>query len=277
MLVAALRFSSSALANLSLNALDQRFGEIVAADRDRAEPDRFALGDDQVGVFGAEVDDHRRALDPPVVVHGVVDRQRIHLHDLDVEPGVGEVVDVPVHQLLAHRKDADLDVRRLWFLEELVAPFDVVEREGDLLDRFEADDLGDLLGLNRRQLDEPGEARLPAHADRDAAALDAVPLHEIGQRCLDERLAVVAGLGEDVLVFDDFEIGDLGSFRTANEADRLEGAVSDVDAPGGTCRSHNLLSPRGRADLHIVRYGTGVIHRSQKVRMTIQAVPATRN
>ena len=54
----------------------------------------------------------------------------------------------------------------LGVLEELVAPLDVVEREGDLLDRFEPDDLGDLLLFDRRQLDEAGEARLPAHADR---------------------------------------------------------------------------------------------------------------
>ena len=32
----------------------------------------------------------------------------------------------------------------LGVLEELVAPLDVVQREGDLLDRLEPDDLGDL-------------------------------------------------------------------------------------------------------------------------------------
>ena len=109
---------------------------------------------------------------------------------------------------LPHREDADFHVGRIGGLEKLVAPFHFIQREGDLLDRFEPDDLGNLLGLHRRQLDEPGEAGLAADADGGHAALDRVPLHEIRQGGLDECFAIVAGVGENVFVLDDFEIVD---------------------------------------------------------------------
>ena len=87
----------------------------------------------------------------------------------------------------------------------------------------------------------------PADADRDRAALHRVPAGEARQRRLDERLAVVAGVGEDVLVLDDVEVVDPDAVAVADELDRLEGAVADVDAPGeraGHVQS-SLWTPRG--------------------------------
>ena len=55
---------------------------------------------------------------------------------------------------------------------------------------------------------------------------------------LEQRLAVVAGLGKDLLVFDDLKIVDAKLLAVANDFDRLEGAVSDVDAPGKTRGGH---------------------------------------
>ena len=98
------------LGEVQLERLHQRIGEIVSANGDRAQPDGFVIADDQVGVLGAKVNDHGCAIEPFVVVHGVVHGQRAHLHDLDIEVKVGEVLDVLVHQLFAHRKDSDLDI-----------------------------------------------------------------------------------------------------------------------------------------------------------------------
>jgi hypothetical protein len=102
---------------------------------------------------------------PVVVIHGVVNRQRIHLHDLHVQIDIGEVLDVRVDQLAAHREDADFNIRRCGRLKKLVAPLHVVQGEGNLLDGLEADDLGNLLGLDRRQLDEAGKTGNAADAD----------------------------------------------------------------------------------------------------------------
>jgi len=176
------------------------------------------------------------------VVHGVVHGQGVHLDEADVEGGVGEELELAVHQVLAHGEDADLDVGALGLLEELVAPLDVVQREGDLLDGLEAHDLGDLALLDGRQLDEAGEARLAADPDRDLAALGQVALDEVGQRVLDELLAVVAGLGEHGLVLDDVEVVDAEALGLADELDGLEGPVADVDAPGEAGGSHGCRS-----------------------------------
>src|SRR3954471_5459659 len=116
-------------------------------------------------------------------------------------------------------------------LEKLVAPFDVVQRKRNLLNGFESHDLGDLLRLHRRKLDEPREAGLSAHAHADKAALHRVPLHEAGQRGGDELFAIIAGVGEDGFVLDDLEVIDAYAVTLAYEFHRLERAVSDIDSP----------------------------------------------
>src|SRR5205085_5772137 len=130
---------------------------VVAADGESAKPDTLPFGDDQVGVLSAAVHKHGRLADAVVIEHRVVDGQGIHLNHLDVEAEIGEVGDVAVHQLLLHREDADLDIGRVGFLEELIGPFNVVEGEGNLLDGLEANDLGNLFWFYGRELDEAGE------------------------------------------------------------------------------------------------------------------------
>ena len=104
---------------------------------------------------------------------------------------------MPRNQFLAHGENADLDVGARGVTEELVGPFDVIEREGDLLNGLKAHDLGNLLLFDRRQLDEAGERLLPADAHSGDATLDRVPLNEVCQRALNERFAIIAGAGED--------------------------------------------------------------------------------
>ena len=69
----------------------------------------------------------------------------------------------------------------------------------------------------------------------------------VRQRRLDQRLAVVAGVGEDVLVLDDVDVVDAHpAGPVADELDGLEGAVADVDAPGESrgCHGGRSLSRR---------------------------------
>jgi len=69
-----------------------------------------------------------------------------------------------------------------------------------------------------------------------------MPLHEIGQRRLDQGFLVVTGVGQDVFVLDDLEIIDAQSGVAADELDRLQGAIADIDPPGETGGGHlNLL------------------------------------
>ncbi len=176
------------------------------------------------------------------MIHRVVNRQRIHLHDLHVQVDVREVLDVGVDQLAPHREDADFDIRRFGRLEKLVAPFHVIQRKGNLLDGFEPDDLGNFLRLNRRELDEAGEAGDAADADRGDSALGDMPLDEIRQGRLDERFFIIAGIGKDVFVLDDLEVVDAKSAIPADELDCLQGAIADVDSPGETSAGHRSSS-----------------------------------
>src|SRR5439155_10939278 len=108
--------------------------------------------------------------------------------------------------------------------------------------RLEADDLRDLLLLDRRELDEAREARLSADADGHRAALHRVALGELGQRLDDEGLAVVAGVGEDGFVLDHVEVIDAERIPLTYELDGFESAVPDVDAPGKSGGGHVDLS-----------------------------------
>jgi hypothetical protein len=166
--------------------LGEGFGEVVAADGKRAKPDALTFGDDQVGVLSAAVHEHGGLSDAVVIVHRVVNGQGVHLNDLDVEAEVGEVSDVTVHQLLLHGEDADFDVGRIGFLEELIAPFHIIEGEGNLLDRLEADDLGNLFGFYRRELDEAGKTLLATDTHPHDRVFGLVSLHEMGQGSLEE-------------------------------------------------------------------------------------------
>jgi hypothetical protein len=62
-----------------------------------------------------------------------------------------------------------------------------------------------------------------------------VPLNEIGKGRLDVRVTVVASLRKHVLMLDDFKVVNDNSLGAAHEPDRLQGAVSDINAP---CRIH---------------------------------------
>ena len=59
-------------------------------------------------------------------------------------------------------------------------------------------------------------------------AAERVPLHEVGQRALDQRFAVVAGVGEDGFVLDDIEIVYPKLIAVTNELDSFESAASDI-------------------------------------------------
>ena len=160
-----------------LQLLGQGLGEVAAAQRHAPLPDAVAVGDHQVGGVGAQRDDHhrlgrvlrivflgRRQVAQLVEEHEVVQRQRRELHDVDLDARLLEGLQGAEHGVALHGEQADLGLQgEALFLaaaaHPLVVPDHVVQVEGDLLPGLVADDVGDLLGLDRRQLDEPRQAR----------------------------------------------------------------------------------------------------------------------
>jgi len=159
-------------------------------------------------------------------------------------------------------------------MEQLVGPFDVVEREGNLLDRLELHNLGDFFVLDRRELDEPREARLPAGADRDGAAALGMLRGERRERRGDEAFFIVAGVGEDVFVLDDVDVVDTKPRAVADELDGFECSVADVDTLGESRVSHGACS--SSVTTCVSRASAGAMRASRRLHtklVTLAALP----
>ncbi len=122
---------------------------------------------------------------------------------------VGERLELVHHLVALHREQADLRFQQEAaflgpFAQRLVVPDDVFQRKGNLLPRLVLDDLADLAGFDRRQLDEAGQSRLPRHADRQDVVVDVVLFQELVERLRDQlfrngvRLAENFGMGDVV-------------------------------------------------------------------------------
>ena len=142
-------------------------------------------------------------------------------------PGVFERLERPGHLVALHREQADFGLQReAFFLAAaghlLVVPDHVFERERNLLPGFVLDDVGNLLRLDRRQLDEPRQAALARHGDRHAVARERRCAR--GTVCSASRISssrVGVGLAENLGVFDVVERLDhdpLSSFRGPGSA-----------------------------------------------------------
>ena len=180
----------------------------------------------------------------------VVQRQRRELDNVDVDAGVFKRLQRLEHLIAFHGEQADLGLQRKAFLlaaaaHLLVIPDHVFQRKGNLLAGFVLDDVGDLLLLDRRQLDEAGQADLARNADGDPIALDVVAREKRRQRFGDQLVWIGFGLTEDLGIFDVVEGDDfhLGLVVVRHAAHRLERALTDVDSPHGVRLRHGLFPP----------------------------------
>ena len=101
---------------------------------------------------------------------------------------------------------------------------------------------GIFFDFDRRQLDEPRQARLARHRHRHPIAQHRVPRQKLLQGLADQLGRVGAGLAENLGILDVVEgLGDdlLGVFVGA-ASQRLQSALTDVDSPNGAaCHDAN--------------------------------------
>src|SRR5262249_22446646 len=122
-------------------------------------------------------------------------------------------------------------------------PDDFIEVERDLLLGLELDDIGDLLLLDRRQLDESGQTTLARDAHGNQIALDTVARKKLFQRLARELIGVRVGLVKDLGVFDIIK-GSGGHLAVDQfEPQGFEGALAHVDSPHARLVRHSYLLP----------------------------------
>ena len=101
------------LGERKFEALNEGLGKVIAANVDRSRPDAIAICDDKVGLVRSDVGEDRCPIEAglPVGEHEVVERQRSHLHQIDIQPCPDEIGEHLGDVDLLHRKNADFDFR----------------------------------------------------------------------------------------------------------------------------------------------------------------------
>ena len=230
-----------------LERLDQRLGETIAADLDGANPDSRPVGYDQVGLVGPNVHQQRRAIAGSllVVLQEVVQRQRRHLHDIDVHLRFGKVRKRLVDVGSLHRKNADFHVRAVGVMECLPPPDDVIDGERNLLLGLEPYDVGDLLRLDRRKFDESREATLARNGYTHLRAGHVVSRQELLQRLANYLSAVDVGLRQRLGMLGYVDRLDVQLATLLAKFKGLEGSLPNIDAPNGIHLCHDNSSACG--------------------------------
>ena len=164
--------------------------------------------------------------------------------DLDSRRPVG--LQRPEHLFALHRKQSDfrLQCKSLDLLtaaaKRLVVPDHIGKVEGNLLAGFIADNLWNLLGLDRRQLDEPRQPILPRHRNRHAVAPHAVPRLKLLQGVVDQFNRIGPRLRQELRILNVVKCNSLNLLRilSRSAANRLEGGIADINSPDGVTSGH---------------------------------------
>ena len=241
--------------------LHQALGEAAAADRHAPLPDSQAIGHHHVGRVDADRNQHdrgRRIVGVDRVGRGqqvehrhVGQRDGLQLEHVDFDAGVYERGEGLVDLLALHRKQRHFGVHHEAALldsagEPLPVPADLIEWERDLLIGLVLDDIGDLLGLDRRQLDELRQPRLARRRHRHAVALQGMPREKLLDRGPHQFHRVGVRLREHHRIFDVLKrVGhEFAGVRRRHLATKgLEAALADVDSPGVRTAGHRGLVP----------------------------------
>ena len=151
-------------------------GELVSTDRNGALPDTWSIGDDKIGVVGADVDSDNGfillgVVKPFLVIaKKVIEGHRGHLDDIDVAVGGGERLQGVSYEIPFDGEDADLNFGTIGILEGLPVPLDFVDVKGYLLDGLKADEFRDPFALDGGKFDESCKTALAGYANDDGRA-----------------------------------------------------------------------------------------------------------
>ena len=254
------------LGERQFHLLGQRPREVVASQRNVADPDLRPVGDQQRRVVSSHVE-HDRVLvvvgrflvDPDahlVVADEIVQGQRRDLDEVDFESRVEKRLQRLEHLLAFHREQADLGIEHVAAVlvdtsgDLLEVPNDIVEIKRDLLLRLVLDDLGNLVRLDRRQVDEPRQGGRAGQADRHPRPVHVVVLDErldrLRNQFLGNRIGLAENLGGIRIAVLDVRVAHgqhLVSRFGVPQLHRLQAGLANVNSPNVLAVGHLRLAP----------------------------------
>ena len=183
---------------------------------------------------------------------------------MNLHVGVFVALQLTLNGITLHGEEANfgvdghaLDHHALPQLLEI--PNHLFQTEGNLLARLEGNNVFDPFFFNRRQLHKPHQAALARHGYGQMVALPAVSLQESFQRLTDERILVSIGLTKDFGMFDVIEVGGNYLAIALFQADRLQAALPQVQAPNTFIALGGRLFDLGRLGLFDLGFGGGCL------------------
>ena len=165
----------------------------------------------------------------------VAQGQRRHLHQMDLDADFLEVLQIAVDHVALHGEQADfrLDeaVGQLADAELLVVPDDLVEVERDLLLGLERTMSGIFFSSTGGSLTKRARPLWPGTLMATVSPRRVLRDRNLCQRLAGQLVGVGVGLAEDLGMLDVVEGGGGDLAVDDFEADGLEGALAEIDAP----------------------------------------------
>ena len=194
-------------------------GKVITADGDVSNPDLLAVCDQQRRVVSTHVEQNGvlfrgdkliffAATDSQrVIAMEIVQSQRRDLNDFNFDLRFRERSQCFVNLLGLHGEQTDFCTQHeAAFLDaaaqRLEVPDHIFQGKRNLLSGFVFDDVSHLAALDRRQLDESGQRRVPGKADGNEIPCNIVSRQECFESLLDQFARNRVGLAENFRVRD---------------------------------------------------------------------------
>ena len=158
---------------LKLRFIGEVLGDGVGAEIDTAGKYFTLLEKQQIAGLGADVQQHRAIFQIAVIISEcVAEGGRRDIGQLQTQPAGLRHPEQPLDNVRLESDQQHLELPAGRRAQNLIVPDDLFQRERHVLLRFVLDDLGDLAGIDRRQLDELGEDVKAGGANVDTLGLD---------------------------------------------------------------------------------------------------------
>ncbi len=233
----------------NLKCVGNGCGEVVSTDWEGSNPTSIALGNHHIRCGGSNVNEYNWVgfiVEFEVVVHGVEERQRTERKDFRTQADLTIQAKQFGNLLPSHRKETDFDLRGILILKYLVIPLNLIDRKWNLLHCLKLDDVGDLFGLDRRQLGESHQGRVPLNGHHNEFIIQLFLADQLAQRHSHHLRHIDVWCAQHPLVWNHGVVRNLDLIADPLQAKGLDGKCPDFNAPCCVrgCHAGVLFGPK---------------------------------